>query len=660
MTCRLLKCLCKSISPVNKTTYRPDIHGLRAVAILAVLVNHAFPKLLHGGFCGVDVFFVISGYLISLILLRELQTGTFRFTDFYARRVRRLFPALLVMLSLCLLAGYLMLLPNEFRQLGRNTAASTLFIQNIILSKQTGYFGTNADFIPLLHLWSLAVEEQFYIVLPLLLLLLWKYKLPIAWVLLTLAAASLLWSFSTNQASSARNFYFTHIRTWELLAGALLARGHLSGVLKTSPRSGLWLAMSGTILLALSFTLLGEHHIFPGWRAIFPVLGTILLVAAGSENSISRRLYSAPPLIWIGLISYPLYLFHWPILSFARIVKGPELSSRLTLAALALSLFLASATYYFVERKWRHARSPWTTRLLVTAFAITGLVGFAASTGRISPKSNIPALSNVIKAIDESTWNFTIRGVRHRHDHFEVGGDGSCTLFVGDSFCGQYLPRLAKILGGETGSSRGGILLFRAAAPPIPGIVNSQGIQLGTKLTERTIELLEEQPRIDRIVVAACWPFYFEPAQKYAINGGALHGESGRLAALLRLKAFLQNLVARGKKVYLLLDPPWDFRLAPERFLKRSFSGVEPTTPPLLSYEEFLDREKNPVRPIREALETLCRESGVEMIDPSNDLVVDGFCVVADENGPIRSDMSHLRASYVRNKVLYLDRLLLP
>jgi peptidoglycan/LPS O-acetylase OafA/YrhL len=645
---------------VTTIKYRPDIDGLRAVAILAVLVNHAFPKLLQGGFSGVDVFFVISGYLISLILLRELQKGTFRFTDFYARRVRRLFPALLVMLLLCLLAGYLMLLPDEFKQLSRNTATSTVFIQNIILSKETGYFGTNADLIPLLHLWSLAVEEQFYIVLPLLLLLLWKYKLPITCVLLLIMAASFVWSLSTNQASSARNFYFTHIRAWELLAGALLAWSHVRGVLKTSPRNGVWFAMGGTVVLALSFTLLGEHHIFPGWRAIFPVLGSILLLAAGSENLIARHLFSTPPLIWIGLISYPLYLFHWPILSFARIVKGPELSSHFTLAALALSFLLASATYYLVEQRWRHARSPWTTRLLVSAFAITGLAGFAASKGWISPRSNTSELANVFAAIDERKWNLKLQGVRRERDHFEIGGDGPCTLFLGDSFCGQYLPRLAKVLGGETGSSRGAILLFKASTPPIPDVANSQGIQEGTKLTGRALEILEKQPRIDRIVIAACWPFYFEPAKKYEINAEGLHTETGKLAALSGLKAFLQDLVARGKKVYLILDPPWDFRLAPEGFLKRSFSGVEPTNPPLLSYEAFLDREKNSLRPLREALQTLCRESGVEVIDPCNDLVVDGFCVAADENGPIRSDMSHLRGSFVHNKVLYLDRLLLP
>jgi peptidoglycan/LPS O-acetylase OafA/YrhL len=624
-----------------------------------VVFYHAFPKLLPGGFCGVDVFFVISGYLISLIILRDLETGTFRFADFYARRVRRLFPALLVLLPLCLLAGWVMLLPGEFQQLGKNTAAGTVFIQNILLSRETGYFGTGSDFIPLLHLWSLAVEEQFYILFPLLLVACWKWKIPLAWTLGALMAASLAWSVAATGASAGPSFYFTHIRAWEFLAGTLLALSHLRGTLSQSPRFAAWLATGGTVLLALSFAFLTEQAPYPGWRAIFPVLGAVLLITAGSENCFSRIVYSSRPIVWIGLISYPLYLFHWPILSFARIVSGDPVSLRLTLGAIALSFVLAAAVYYLVERKWRHARSRWTVTSLVVAFAITGLAGLAAAGGRISPRSDRAEIAQVLAAMKEKEWNFCIPGIRQKRDIFEIGGNGSCTLFAGDSFCGQYLPRLAKVLAEKTAHAPGAILRFEAATPPIPGVLNRSG-NAGDRLTQRILQLVENKPKIDRVVIAACWPFYFDQSQSYQINDLALNSEAGRLAALTSLKAFLQVLVSRGKKVTVILDPPSDMRLAPERFLKRSFFGVNLAPLPSLSYQDFLNQGSYSIGALRESIKVLCIDAGVEVIDPAEGLVVNGLCVAADENGPIRSDMSHLRASYVREKVRYLDRFLLP
>jgi peptidoglycan/LPS O-acetylase OafA/YrhL len=640
-----------------KPTYRPDIDGLRAFAILAVFACHAFPMVLPGGFCGVDVFFVISGYLIASNLYRDLEAGTFRLADFYARRVRRLFPALLVLLPLCLLAGWVMLLPAEFQQLGINTAAGTVFLQNILLSRETGYFGTGSDFIPLLHLWSLAVEEQFYILFPLLLVACWKWKISLAWTLGALMAASLAWSVAATGASAGPSFYFTHIRAWEFLAGTLLALSHLRGTLSQSPRFAAWLATGGTVVLALSFAFITEQAPYPGWRAVFPVLGAVLLIAAGSENCVSRIVYSSRPIVWIGLISYPLYLFHWPILSFARIVSGGPVSVRFTLGAIALSFVLAAAVYYLVEQKWRHARSRWTVPGLAAAFVIVGLAGLAVAGGWVSPRSDRAEIAPVLAAMKEKEWNPQLPGVRKKSDYYEIGRDRALTLFAGDSFCGQYLPRAAEVLTKNTEPLGGVMMLFQRGIPPVPGVRRGSG-DAGHRLTERILEIVDIKPEIDRVVIAACWPFYFEEAQSYEIDKLPLSTEAGRLAALSSLKAFLEALGSLGKKVAVVLDPPWDYRLAPERFLKRSFFGVTLAPPPSVSYQDFLNRGSYSVGLLREDIKALCQEAGVEVIDPADELVVNGICVVVDENGPIRSDMSHLRASFVRENVKYLDRFL--
>ena len=234
---------------MSKETYRPGIDGLRAVAVLAVVIYHAFPTALPGGFSGVDVFFVISGYLISGILFKSLAQEKFSFAEFYARRIRRLFPALVVALFLTLAIGYYYLLSDEFEQLGKHVAASCVFIQNIVLLKESGYFDTAADLKPLLHLWSLAVEEQFYIFFPPLLILLWKKKWPITWIL----AAFLLFSFFANLVISVKNnaadFFLTPYRCWELIAGAMLAWRHFSTGQKI--RFENFCSISGVALIAL-------------------------------------------------------------------------------------------------------------------------------------------------------------------------------------------------------------------------------------------------------------------------------------------------------------------------------------------------------------------------------------------------------------------------
>jgi hypothetical protein len=345
--------------------YRSDIDGLRAVAVLGVINFHAFPSFLPGGFTGVDIFFVISGYLISGILFKAHHKGGFSFKEFYARRIRRLFPALITMLVGTLGYGWMMLLPSEFQQLGKHTAAGALFIQNFVFWQESGYFDIHSNLKPLLNLWSLAVEEQFYIFFPLLMFVLWKRKWN-KWQLGLIMGFLLAVTFVANVKMSNQNvvtdFYLTPYRAWEFLGGSLLAWWHYEkGHEGEPPKHAGWISCAGLILLVLSMTWIhpGDSHPgwhalvshakpFPGWRALLPVCGTLLLIAAGKGSWVNRKLLSHPAIVWVGLISYPLYLFHWPALSFVRIVNNGGSPTHEIWAALGISFLQAVLTYYFV------------------------------------------------------------------------------------------------------------------------------------------------------------------------------------------------------------------------------------------------------------------------------------------------------------------------
>ena len=324
----------------SQLDYRPDIDGLRAIAVLAVIGFHAFPAWIRGGFVGVDVFFVISGYLISTILLTGMERGSFRFSQFYIRRIRRIFPALIVVLLACMVAGWLVLFSFEYKALGKHVAGSAAFVSNFVLWNEAGYFDKAAATKPLLHIWSLGIEEQFYIVWPLLLYLVWKRKAATLALLLLL----LIFSFTFNVLSSdpAADFYSPLTRFWELMAGAVLAYlslywEDLAEIFRKLPRPALQIigagaapgsitrnvtAVIGVLLIVAAVFTVDETKKFPGWWALLPVVGTYLMIASGPHAWINNKLLATRGLVAIGLISYPLYLWHWPLLSFIRIVNG--------------------------------------------------------------------------------------------------------------------------------------------------------------------------------------------------------------------------------------------------------------------------------------------------------------------------------------------------
>jgi len=353
--------------------YRPDIDGLRALAVLAVVIFHAFPRYLPGGFIGVDIFFVISGFLIGGILIASLQQGSFSFADFYARRIRRIFPALSVVLLSCVVFGWFALFPDEYKMMGKHTAGGAGFISNFFLWNEVGYFDTAAETKPLLHLWSLGIEEQFYIVWPILLMLAWKWRYSMVKLALLIVALSFLTNVGGLHQFPSATFYSPLSRVWELLMGSVLAYLSVNKISlfagahrATGPLGGSeqrldWQSASarnclsalGLALIGLALVLVQQSQPFPGWWALLPVGGAWLLIAAGPQAWCNRVLLSSRPMVALGLISYPLYLWHWPLLSFAHIVESGIPVASIRAGAVLAALVLAVLTWWLVERPLR-------------------------------------------------------------------------------------------------------------------------------------------------------------------------------------------------------------------------------------------------------------------------------------------------------------------
>jgi peptidoglycan/LPS O-acetylase OafA/YrhL len=376
--------------------YRPDVDGLRAVAVLLVLHFHAFPAAIPGGFVGVDVFFVISGYLITGIIARELEQGRFSLLTFYARRIRRIFPALLVVLVVALVLGWLWMLPAAFAQLGTDTFASAAFAANIALLLQSGYFDVESAKKPLLHLWSLGIEEQFYLAWPLILLLTARLRLSIVAVASTLGIASFILNVALIGSHPVAAFFLPFTRAFELLLGAVLACSW-DRVNQSSQASNIR-AWTGVAMIAAAAAVLNGHSAFPGWWAILPVAGTALLVSAPGAG-ISRGVLASPPLVWIGLISYPLYLWHWPLLVFGATIKFAPLTLLERELVLIASVLLAWATYRFIEMPIRFGRpSPRRLAGLCAGMLLIGAAGGVVIWGRgfdFRLPAEIRAMANV-------------------------------------------------------------------------------------------------------------------------------------------------------------------------------------------------------------------------------------------------------------------------
>ena len=346
--------------------YRPDIDGLRALAVILVVAYHAFPEWVPGGFIGVDIFFVISGFLISSILLEALYTNTFSFLDFYSRRILRLFPSLLLVLSCALLLGWFTLFADEFSLLGKHVYASATFFQNFNLLSEVGYFDEAGITKPLLHLWSLGIEEQFYLIWPFLLWLGYKLKFKLITLIVILGISSFALNIVITFNDPRFAFFSPITRFWELLIGALLAYLQISNSKLTLGH----LSIFGLGLVLIGVLLISDASRFPGFLAVLPVMGAFFIIASTETSFVNRWLLSNKLMVGIGLISYPLYLWHWLILSFIRITQNGEVSWWVRVCAIIFALILALLTYRYVEKPIKQKKFRPQKTIALTVFMI--------------------------------------------------------------------------------------------------------------------------------------------------------------------------------------------------------------------------------------------------------------------------------------------------
>lgn len=457
--------------------YRPAIDGMRAVAVLAVVLYHFGIPGLGGGFVGVDVFFVISGYLIGGLIWQEVTaTGRLRLGAFWLRRIRRLAPAFFVMAAATALAGWMILLPFEFREFGKEIIAATLWLSNVLFWRDAGYFDAASETKPFLHTWSLSVEEQFYVALPLLVLLLARRRGALPGVLALLWALSLVACVALTPARQSATFYLFPFRAWELLTGVLLAIRLAGHPERRGPPAAAW---AGLALILAAAVLLRPGAGFPGWQALAPVAGAALILWARDEGP-AARLLSHPAPVFVGLISYSLYLWHWPVMVLSVYARGGWSGLPEALGWMALAFALSILSWALVERPVRRSRRI-GGRALTGGFVAAALACLAFGLvlwrgdglpARFGPEARVHIAASQDFLQDWSRCSTPATGPFAGVETCAIGPEGAPRVVVwGDSHLRALMDGLAVA---ADRAEVPGVILWHAGCPPLAGVTKRE------------------------------------------------------------------------------------------------------------------------------------------------------------------------------------------
>jgi peptidoglycan/LPS O-acetylase OafA/YrhL len=628
--------------------YRPDIDGLRAVAVLLVLMFHLGLGV-PGGYVGVDVFFVISGYLITGIIKSDIEQGDFSFGGFYARRARRILPALLVVLLFSSVAALIILLPSDLERYAKSVAAAFLSVSNFWFWSQGGYFGSAAEMAPLLHTWSLAVEEQFYILLPMTLLLLYRWAPRWIGRLLLLAFvgtfAASAWFVSTR---TPEVFYFSPFRAWELLLGSLLAMHRLPGITSNLHRQ--WIAALGLLLIIVPAFILTSRSLFPGPAAALPCIGAALLIWIGtSGESVTTKLLESRVLVFIGLISYSLYLWHWPLLVFTKHVVGEILGLDARLGIGLASLVLATFSWRFIETPFRSRLRITTRQAWVFSSATVALLGGMVVTvvlshglqNRFTPE--VAALDRARTRELVRSECINLRVPLNANTVCRIGAtDGPTVLVWGDSYAHAMLPAF------DAAFKRMGVAAWFAAetgCPPLPTArVSFQGRDNWRcrEFNHKMVNFVGTQPLLNQVVLAAAWDSYTNEASGYQLR---VNGAGDSATALKQsLEVLLQQLGVNGENRSLIVVgqvPTYGWSV-PYKMLLSQLKG-EPIAP--LKRVDW--REKSVVS--RSLFEQLAGAQRITFIESADWFCATGACRYAtDQDQPLYWDSGHINPEGAR------------
>jgi peptidoglycan/LPS O-acetylase OafA/YrhL len=612
--------------------HRADIDGLRAVAVISVVLFHfkLFPNYIRGGFIGVDVFFVISGYLITGIILKGINDGSYSVANFYNRRIRRIFPALFAVFGFCILAGFFWYFPAEAATVGASIAASTFFISNIFFYLRSDYFERDSETNPLLHTWSLSVEEQFYVLFPLVVFLIKDRsdRAKIA-VISFLMLASFLYAAYAIHTDVSATFYLTHFRAWELLIGALLAAKAFPDI------SRRWIAEAGAaaglILLCASFYVISRTSLFPGPIALAPCIGTALIIWTGVGHSTwVGRLLSLRPVQFVGLISYSLYLWHWPMIVFFRLFHEPDRMEKFALVI--ASTTIAALSWRFIERPFREKPYRFSNRGTLLAGG-GSMIAVAVAALLLRPGIeqfwNYPSQATDVIAyakIDESHMRvgtcFLITSLRadfsgpYKDNCLSLKPDRPNFLVLGDSHAAHLWSGLQ--------STQATVNFLQATASGCKPIDGAAGLQHCRDLMAYVLETFIPNAHLDGIIISGRWE---------------LADLSGLISTVQRLSRHVPRVIVFG--------PIVEYDQSLPRILAKAIASGRPLS-------DYATEHRRPAqKEINLTFARALKKEGIEYFS-TYEAICNPECLIwAEEGVPLQFDDGHLTrqgSAYVARK----------
>jgi peptidoglycan/LPS O-acetylase OafA/YrhL len=645
----------KTQKPVHSVTYRPDIDALRGLSVLIVVVFHAFPKLMPGGYIGVDLFFVISGFLITSILLNEMSSRRFSFLKFYERRCRRLLPALLTVFIFAVVFGYFVLFPDEYRQLGRHIHKASFFIQNFNLISEAGYFDVESQYKPMLHLWSLSIEEQYYFIWPVLLLIVFRVGIKPTVAILLLC----LFSFFTNIYFSVKHpdtvFFHSATRFWELGMGSFLAILLHNGKLPDfSSRMRIMLLVLAVAVILFATFYLDEDRVYPFYYALLPTLAAMLIII----SNVQVKSYLG--LRHVGLISYPLYLWHWVLLSFLAIYTADIMHAGLTISVIVLSFFLAFLTYRYIE-KLRYTRSHFVTFALVSVALVFAVGGRYIDKGKGLPERSTMAYLNDYEtallrtpASDATCREYVAEFIGEESSfhycRFEGVNEEKLVAVVGDSHAHTLYPGIENVAR-EMGY--GTILVANTSCPPFQSFEwggNAAEIKQCQANIEQILSYLQQDEKIKKVFLTTRGPVYIhgEVERPFSLETVRQNLEIYRDEQRLNYQALTYGMVktleriAENKSIdemfYLTENP--EMNESPKSIIPRPFDVWGLHENPGEVARELHEQRMSKYKASIAAANKMYPD--IKIIEVDNYFCDANACFLSDGNNSLYNDMNHI------------------
>lgn len=640
--------------------YRRDVDGLRAVAVLPVILYHAGISAFSGGYVGVDIFFVISGYLITGIISAEISEGTFTVSNFYVRRIKRIFPALYFMMLVTIILSGFLLLPEHFRNFGKSIAATVFFSSNFFFWKQSGYFDAAAETKPLLHTWSLGVEEQFYIIFPLFLLWLYKNRKNTKLAVTAVFAVSLALSIFLTYRKPEMSFYLLPTRAWELMLGALLSLGVFKRVENRFAADAL--SLLGAAMIAASVAFFNTATPFPGYNALLPCVGAAMVIYAG-EKSVFGRILSFRPLVFTGLLSYALYLWHWSFIAFRNYYKNiaGDAFFMSNWFIIAVTFLFALISYYFVEHPVRRKKFPVPSRLfkisaaVMLLFTVIGTVIYKTD----GMPFRMPESVNVVTDVKESRYRSTDCYYR---DPMKADIDNLCRMgdkknkptFIvwGDSHALSLTDGMDKYAH-ENGVT--GVFAGKSACPPLRLVrilINDVPTNC-RQFNDIIFKDVAADKDMKNVFLVGRWEVYSGKPTLGNDAGSEMTLDDGITKNVIEdnnLKVFEESLVRTvgsleraGKNVYFVMDVPevpYDVpsEMGKIEYFKHVFPALTSFVTSALPYSHYQERNEL----VFKVLEKVKSKTNVKVVDIQDILCKDGECKLTEGGKSLYADDDHL------------------